>query len=154
MSIRVGINGFGRIGRLMLRIISEKCPDIDVVAINDLVPPEDLAYLLKYDSVHHTFPHCVTADDKHINVNKKKILALSEREPEKLPWKDLKVDYVIESTGYFTDLESANKHRKAGAKRVIISAPAKGEVPTFVMGVNQENYNPQKDFIVSNASCT
>ncbi|PWU15673.1 MAG: type I glyceraldehyde-3-phosphate dehydrogenase [Chlamydiae bacterium] len=154
MSIRVGINGFGRIGRLILRIISEKCPEIDVVAINDLVPSEDLAYLLKYDSVHRTFPHPVTANDKYISVNKKKIAVLSEREPENIPWKDLKVDYVIESTGCFTDLESANKHRKAGAKRVIISAPAKGEVPTFVMGVNQENYNPSKDFIVSNASCT
>ncbi|MGB7128877.1 MAG: type I glyceraldehyde-3-phosphate dehydrogenase [Candidatus Rhabdochlamydia sp.] len=154
MSIRVGINGFGRIGRLILRIISEKCPEIDVVAINDLVPPEDLAYLLKYDSVHHTFPLSVTANDKHISVNKKKIAIFSEREPENIPWKDLKVDYVIESTGHFTDLESANKHRKAGAKRVIISAPAKGEVPTFVMGVNEENYDPSKDFIVSNASCT
>ncbi|MGL5626627.1 MAG: type I glyceraldehyde-3-phosphate dehydrogenase [Candidatus Rhabdochlamydia sp.] len=154
MSIRVGINGFGRIGRLILRIISEKYPDIDVVAINDLVPPEDLAYLLKYDSVHHTFSHPVTADEKHISINKKKILVLSERDPEKLPWKDLKVDYVIESTGHFTDLEAANKHRKAGAKRVIISAPGKGQVPTFVMGVNEEKYCPDTDFIVSNASCT
>ncbi|MDR2539211.1 MAG: type I glyceraldehyde-3-phosphate dehydrogenase [Chlamydiales bacterium] len=154
MSVRVGINGFGRIGRLILRIISEKYPDIDIVAINDLVPPEELAYLLKYDSVHRTFPHSITADDKHINVNKRKILVFSEREPAKLPWKDLKIDYVIESTGHFTDLESANKHRKAGARRVIISAPAKGEIPTFVMGVNQENYDPKKDFIVSNASCT
>lgn len=155
MSIRVAINGFGRIGRLVLRIISKKySKDIEVVAINDLVPPEDLAYLLKYDSVHRTFPYCVTVDDKHININKKKILVLSERDPESLPWKTLKVDYVIESTGLFTDLESVNKHRKAGAKRVIISAPAKGEIPTFVMGVNEENYVPDADFIVSNASCT
>lgn len=154
MSIRVGINGFGRIGRLILRIISEKYPEIDVIAINDLVPSEELAYLLKYDSVHHAFVHSVTADEKHIIVNKKKIAVLSERDPEKLPWKDLRVDYVIESTGHFTDLEGASKHRKAGAKRVIISAPAKGEVPTFVMGVNEENYVPDADFIVSNASCT
>lgn len=154
MSIRVGINGFGRIGRLILRIISEKYPEIDVVAINDLVPPEDLAYLLKYDSVHHTFAHSVTADEKHIIINKKKIAVLSERDPENLPWKDIKVDYVIESTGHFTDLEGSNKHRKAGAKRVIISAPAKGGVPTFVMGVNEKNYAPDTDFIVSNASCT
>jgi glyceraldehyde 3-phosphate dehydrogenase len=154
MSIRVGINGFGRIGRLILRIISEKHPNIDVVAINDLVPAEDLAYLLKYDSVHRTFPESVIADEKHIIINNKKISILSERDPEKLPWKDLQVDYVIESTGHFTDVEGANKHRKAGAKRVIISAPAKGEVPTFVMGVNEENYAPSKDFIVSNASCT
>lgn len=154
MSIRVGINGFGRIGRLILRIISEKCPNINVVAINDLVPSEDLAYLLKYDSVHGTFAQSVVADEKHIVINNKKILTFSKEDPEKLPWKDLKVDYVIESTGHFMNLEGANKHRTAGAKRVIISAPAKGAVPTFVMGVNEEKYAPDTDFIVSNASCT
>lgn len=154
MSIRVGINGFGRIGRLILRIIKEKYPEINVVAINDLASPEDLAYLLKYDSVHRIFPHSIKVHDEYLQINKKNILMLSKKEPEKLPWKDLKVDYVIESTGCFTDLESVNKHRQAGAKRVIITAPAKGKVPTFVMGVNEGNYNPKKDFIVSNASCT
>lgn len=154
MSIRVGINGFGRIGRLILRIIMEKYSDIDVVAINDLVPPKDLAYLLKYDSVHHVFPHSVTADENHINIKEKKILVFSEKDPERLPWKDLKIDYVIESTGRFTDLEAASKHRTAGAKRVIISAPGKGAIPTFVMGVNEKKYSPDTDFIVSNASCT
>lgn len=154
MSIRVGINGFGRIGRLILRIIKEKCPGVDVVAINDLASSEDLAYLLKHDSVHRTFPYSIKVDNEYLYINEKKILMLSKKEPEKHLWKDLKVDYVIEATGYFTDLESANKHRQAGAKRVIITAPAKGKVPTFVMGVNENNYDPKKDFIVSNASCT
>lgn len=154
MPINVAINGFGRIGRLAFRNIVQSHPEINVVAINDLVPADNLAYLLKYDSTHGTFQGDIKADDTGIIVNGKKTLVLSEKDPEKLPWKDLGVDYVIESTGLFTSPELAGKHLTAGAKRVIISAPAKGDVPTFVMGVNHKNYQPEKDRIVSNASCT
>ena len=154
MPINVAINGFGRIGRLAFRNIVTSHPEIRVVAINDLVPADNLAYLLKYDSTHGPFKGEVKAEENAIIVDGKKTLVLSEKDPEKLPWKDLGVDYVIESTGLFTSHELASKHLTAGAKRVIISAPAKGDVPTFVMGVNQEKYQPEKDTIVSNASCT
>lgn len=153
MPINVAINGFGRIGRLAFRIASKR-DDIHVVAINDLVPADNLAYLLKYDSTHGRFPGEVHAEGNAIVVNGKRTLVLSEKDPAKLPWRDLKIDYVIESTGLFTSPELAGKHLAAGAKRVLISAPAKGEVPTFVMGVNHKKFDPQKDFIVSNASCT
>lgn len=153
MTIRIAINGFGRIGRLVYRIASEN-PNIEIVAINDLVPADNLAYLLKYDSTHGTFKGTVASDSNSITVNQHKTAVFSEKDPEKLPWGELKVDYVIESTGLFTDPESAQKHLKAGAKRVIISAPAKGDIPTFVVGVNHETFNPEKDKIVSNASCT
>lgn len=153
MTANVIINGFGRIGRLFFRLASTR-DDINIVAINDLVPADNLAYLLKYDSTHGTFEGEVLSKENKISVNGKEILVLSERDPEKLPLRNLHIDYVIESTGLFTDLEQAKKHLNAGAKRVIITAPAKGDVPTFVMGVNQERYNPEKDFIVSNASCT
>jgi glyceraldehyde 3-phosphate dehydrogenase len=153
MTIRIAINGFGRIGRLVHRIASEN-PQIQIVAINDLVPADNLAYLLKYDSTHGTFNANVTSDSNSITVNNQKTLVFCEKDPEKLPWGQLNVDYVIESTGLFTDPESAQKHLKAGAKRVIISAPAKGDIPTFVVGVNHETFNPEKDRIVSNASCT
>lgn len=153
MPINVAINGFGRIGRLVFRNIASRS-DINVVAINDIVPADNLAYLLKRDSTHGTFKGDVRAEGNHIIVDGKKTVVLSERDPAKLPWKDLQIDYVIESTGLFTSLEDAMKHIHAGAKRVIISAPAKEGVPTFVMGVNEQKYNPDTDIIVSNASCT
>lgn len=153
MTIRIAINGFGRIGRLVFRAAFNH-PQISIVAINDIVPPDNLAYLLQYDSTHGKFPAKVVSDSHSITVDQKRTEVFSERDPEKLPWGKLNVDYVIESTGLFTDAESAEKHLKAGAKRVIISAPAKGEIPTFVIGVNHETFNPEKDKIVSNASCT
>ncbi|WP_068466952.1 type I glyceraldehyde-3-phosphate dehydrogenase [Candidatus Protochlamydia phocaeensis] len=153
MTINVAINGFGRIGRLVCRLACER-EDLRIVAINDIVPADNLAYLLKYDSTHGRYEKDVYAEDKAIVVNGHRILVFSEKDPQNLPWKDLKIDYVVESTGLFTTLEGAGKHLTAGAQRVIISAPAKGEVPTFVMGVNEEQYNPEKDRIVSNASCT
>lgn len=153
MVLNLAINGFGRIGRLVFRQASRN-PDIRVVAINDLVPSDNLAYLLKYDSTHRRFDGSVQAEDEAIIVNGKKTLVYSEKEPEKLPWNDLNIDYVIESTGFFTSPEQAGRHLTAGAKRVIISAPAKGDIPTFVMGVNEHTYSPERDRIVSNASCT
>lgn len=153
MTIRVAINGFGRIGRLVCRIAAAR-NDLEIVAINDLVPSDNLAYLLKYDSTHGRLKYPVTSEENTLIVNGKRIVVCSERDPEKLPWRDLKVDYVVESTGHFTHLEDAKKHLKAGAKRVIISAPAKDKIPTFVMGVNEQQYNPETDTVVSNASCT
>lgn len=153
--MKVAINGFGRIGRLVARIMAEEhTPHIDIVAINDLVPPDNLAYLLKYDSVHRKCRLDIKAEENAILVNGKKIHVCSEKDPSKLPWKDLGVEYVVESTGHFTSVEEASKHLQAGAKRVIISAPAKGEAPTFVMGVNHTTYSPKTDTVVSNASCT
>jgi glyceraldehyde 3-phosphate dehydrogenase len=153
MTVNVAINGFGRIGRLVCRLIFPH-KNLRLVAINDLVPADNLAYLLKYDSTHGRFEGEVKAEENAIRVNGQKILVFSEKDPRNLPWKDLKIDYVIESTGFFTTPEGAHKHLEAGAQRVIISAPAKGDIPTFVMGVNQEKYDPEKDRIVSNASCT
>lgn len=155
MSIRIGINGFGRIGRSVFRIVhTSNFPDIEIVAINDLVPAPNLAYLIKYDSIHGRFSKDVQSKEKEFSVEGKKIHVFGEKDPAKLPWKDLKVDYVIESTGLFTNLENAKKHLQGGAKRVIISAPAKGDIPTYVMGVNHTRYNPSSDVVVSNASCT
>ncbi|MDR3624064.1 MAG: type I glyceraldehyde-3-phosphate dehydrogenase [Chlamydiales bacterium] len=151
--MRIGINGFGRIGRLVCRLISAHT-DLEVVAINDLVPSDNLAYLLKFDSTHGRFKGSVTADESHLYVNDNKIKVFSERDPKNLPWKVLDVDYVVEATGLFTHMDDASKHLDAGAKRVMISAPAKGDVPTFVMGVNHAKYNPHTDRVVSNASCT
>ncbi|ADI38828.1 type I glyceraldehyde-3-phosphate dehydrogenase [Waddlia chondrophila] len=153
MSINVAINGFGRIGKLVYRIATSR-DDINIVAINDLVPCENLAYLLKYDSTHGRFDKELKIEGNSFLVEGMKTIILNEKDPEQLPWKELDVDYVVESTGLFTSPEQANKHLKAGAKRVVISAPAKGEVPTFVMGVNHRTYNPETDRIVSNASCT
>lgn len=153
MTINVAINGFGRIGRLAFRAMTA-LKDVHVVAINDIVPPDNLAYLLKYDSTHGTFDADIKVEGSNLIVNGKKTVVLSERDPEKLPWRTLNVDYVIESTGLFTTPEAAGKHLTAGAQRVIISAPAKGDVPTLVMGVNNQKYNPETDKIVSNASCT
>jgi len=155
MRIRVAINGFGRIGRLVFRIMKEEHFDtIEVVAVNDLVPADNLAYLLKHDSIHRQPSFHVHAEENMLVVDGRKVHVLSEKDPEKLPWKELNVDYVIESSGRFTQYEDAKKHLHAGAKRVIITAPAKGDIPTFVMGVNEKTYNPQTDVIVSNASCT
>lgn len=151
---RVAINGFGRIGRLVLRnVLQNKC-DLEIVAINDLVPPDNLAYLFKHDTTHGTFPKSVTSDGNHLIIDGKKIFVSAEKDPTQLPWKAHNVDYVVESTGRFTHLEEAKKHLTAGAKRVLISAPGKDDMPTYVMGVNHTHYNPQKDFILCNASCT
>lgn len=154
MALRIAINGFGRIGRLAFRIISEMHKNVEVVAINDLVPADNLAYLLKYDSVHKR-PHLdIRSEENAIIVNEDRTQVFSERDPANLPWKKLEIDYVIESTGLFASEEGAKKHIQAGAKRVIISAPATGNVPTFVMGVNHTKYDPKNHHIVSNASCT
>jgi len=155
MGIRIGINGFGRIGRSVLRLAFEKFNDIEIVAVNDLVPAPNLAYLVKYDSVHGRFSLPIQSNDEAFIIDDKHTVhVLAEKDPTKLPWKDLNVDYVIESTGLFTEKDKAEKHLEAGAKRVVISAPAKGAVPTYVMGVNHEKYNPETDTVVSNASCT
>lgn len=151
--VRVAVNGFGRIGRLVSRLMINN-PLIELVAVNDIVPADNLAYLLKFDSTHGAFPGTVAADNGFITVNGQKVLTFMERDPALLPWKSLGVDYVIESTGHFTTPELAGKHLTAGAKKIIISAPVKGEIPTFVMGVNEEKYRPDADHIVSNASCT
>lgn len=153
MGKKIAINGFGRIGRLAFRA-ALKSKDIEIVAINDLVKPDNLAYLLKHDSVHGKLDKEVTSTEKELIVDGKKTLIFAEKDPTKLPWKDLKVDYVIESTGRFRTTEEAKKHIQAGAKRVIISAPGKDAMPTFVMGVNHTSFDPQKDLVVSNASCT
>jgi len=153
MPTLLAINGFGRIGRLVFREASLR-NDLHVVAINDIVPADNLAYLLKYDSTHGAFPGEIKVEGNTLIVNGKKTLVFSEKDPASLPWRDMKVDIVIESTGLFTTPELAGKHLQAGAESVLITAPAKGDVPTFVMGVNHEKYNPEKDRIVSNASCT
>ena len=153
MKIKLAINGFGRIGRLVYRIAHSR-KDVEIVGINDLVPSDNLAYLLKYDTVHGKFNADIKVNNDSIEVDGKKTFISSERDPAKLPWKDLGVDYVIESTGLFTKIADAKKHLEAGAKRVIISAPGKDEMPTFVMGVNHKKFDPKKDFVVSNASCT
>jgi len=155
MTVRVGINGFGRIGRNFYRAILKRGADVEVVAVNDLTDAKTLAHLLKYDSVHGTLDAEVKAVDGGITVNGKTIKVLAERDPGALPWKDLGVDIAIESTGLFTDRAKAEVHKTVGgAKKVIISAPAKGEDATFVMGVNDETYDPAKHHVISNASCT
>ena len=154
MAIRVGINGFGRIGRLVVRA-GLKDKSIQFVGLNDLVPPDNLAYLYEYDTVHGRYKGSVSATESSLKIDGQEIRCLAEKDPAALPWKDLKVDYVIESTGLFTTREGSTKHLTAGARRVLISAPAKDkDIPTFVLGVNEEKYNPTTDTIVSNASCT
>ncbi|QUW23328.1 type I glyceraldehyde-3-phosphate dehydrogenase [Sporosarcina sp. Marseille-Q4063] len=153
MTLKLAINGFGRIGRVVFRE-ALKSEEIEIVAINDLTDAKMLAHLLKYDSVHGTFDADVSADGDDLVVNGKKIRVYEERDPAALPWGEIGVDVVVESTGRFTDQESLSKHLEAGAKKVICSAPAKGEVTTIVMGVNHEDYDPANDNIVSNASCT
>jgi glyceraldehyde 3-phosphate dehydrogenase len=155
MTIKIGINGFGRIGRLVHRIAAER-GGFDIVAVNDLVPADNLAYLLRYDSTHGRFGKRVEASGDSFAVDGKKTLCLSERDPAKLPWKDLGVDYVLESTGLFVSHDDAGKHLTAGAKRVLLSAPTKtpDKVPTFAYKVNDDTYNPEQHKILSNASCT
>ena len=155
MAVRVGINGFGRIGRLVLRAALQKPrSNLEFVAVNDITDTKTLAHLFKYDSVHRTFPGEVSAGPDHLVINGRKILVTAEKDPAKLPWKDLGATLVVESTGKFTDKEKAAGHFAAGAKKVIISAPAKGEDITIVMGVNHDKYDPAKHHLLSNASCT
>jgi glyceraldehyde 3-phosphate dehydrogenase len=155
MAIRVGINGFGRIGRQVLRAAKEQhITELDFVAVNDLTDTRTLAHLFKYDSVHRTYRGDVGADEGSITVDGDEIQVLSEKDPAALPWKKLGVDVVLESTGRFTDAKEARKHITGGAKKVIISAPAKGEDITIVMGVNDDKYDPARHAIISNASCT
>ncbi len=153
MGIRIGINGFGRIGRNVLRA-SLGDPGLEFVAVNDLTDAKTLAYLLQYDSVHGTLPAKVDAREDAILVDGKPIKVLAKKDPKELPWKDLGVDIVVESTGRFTDREGASKHLSAGAKRVIVTAPSKDADVTLVLGVNEQAYDPAKHTIVSNASCT
>ncbi|MDH2430280.1 type I glyceraldehyde-3-phosphate dehydrogenase [Sphaerisporangium sp. TRM90804] len=154
MSIRVGINGFGRIGRNFLRAVAASGKDIEVVAVNDLTDNATLAHLLKYDSILGRLPYEVKSSADEITVDGKAIKAFAERDPSKLPWGDLGVDVVVESTGLFTDAAKARVHAENGAKKVIISAPAKGEDITIVMGVNDDKYDASAHTIISNASCT
>jgi len=154
MSVKIGINGFGRIGRNAFKAILAKYPDMEVVAINDLTDSKTLAHLLKYDSCYGIFNGDVEAKENSLVINGKEIKILTERDPANLPWKDLGVEVVLESTGLFTSRDKASKHIEAGAKKVIISAPAKEEDITIVMGVNEEKYNPAEHNIISNASCT
>ena len=156
MAIRIGINGFGRIGRNIFRAI-DKDPlfaDIEVIAINDLTNNATLAHLLKYDSIMGVYDKSVTAGEDGIVVNGRQVKIFNHRNPADIPWGELGVEYVVESTGLFTDGEKAAMHLEAGAKKVVISAPAKGKVKTIVMGVNEDEYDPTEDHILSNASCT
>ncbi|MGG6433371.1 type I glyceraldehyde-3-phosphate dehydrogenase [Anoxybacillus sp. D401a] len=153
MAVKIGINGFGRIGRNVFRA-ALKNPEIEVVAVNDLTDAKTLAHLLKYDSVHGTLDAEVTVNGNNIVVNGKEIIVKAERDPANLGWGDLGVDIVVESTGRFTKREDAAKHLEAGAKKVIISAPATNEDITIVMGVNQDKYDPANHHVISNASCT
>jgi len=155
MAIRVGINGFGRIGRQVVRAAKlQGKGDIDFVAVNDLTDTKTLAHLFKYDSVHRTYKGNVGVRNGSIMVDDDEIKVLAEKDPAKLPWRDLGVDIVLESTGRFTTAQDARKHIDGGAKKVIISAPAKGEDITIVLGVNEKKYDPAKHTIISNASCT
>jgi glyceraldehyde 3-phosphate dehydrogenase len=154
MTIRVGINGFGRIGRNFLRAAKKRGADIDVVGVNDLTDSRTLAHLLQYDSVHGPFDGIVEHTDDRLRVDGDDIVITSERNPADLPWKDLGADIVVESTGIFTDAEKARAHIDGGAKKVIISAPAKNEDVTVVIGVNEGDYDPVNHHIVSCASCT
>nr|NLI51026.1 type I glyceraldehyde-3-phosphate dehydrogenase [Propionibacterium sp.] len=155
MTVKVGINGFGRIGRNYFRaLLAQGGDEVEVVAVNDLTDNKTLAHLLKYDSILGRFDGDVEYDDEYLTVAGQKIRALAERDPAKLPWKDLGVDIVIESTGFFTDATKAKAHIEAGAKKVLISAPAKNEDITIVVGVNDNLYDPAAHTIISNASCT
>ncbi len=151
MTTRIGINGFGRIGRLAFRQ-AVSLPDVEVVAVNDLLDIDYMAYLLRYDSTHRRFPGTVEVENGNLIVNGKKIRISTERDPKALAWGDVGADYILESTGFFLTDETARCHIEAGAKRVVMSAPSKDETPMFVMGVNHESYANQD--IVSNASCT
>ncbi|WP_164016772.1 type I glyceraldehyde-3-phosphate dehydrogenase [Pyxidicoccus trucidator] len=154
MATRIAINGFGRIGRCILRAALSRKEDLEIVAINDLDKPAALAHLFKYDSVHRTWPGTVKSTEKGIVVDGKEIAVTAEKDPTVLPWKSMNVDVVLECTGRFTAREGAEKHLKAGAKKVIISAPAKGPDITIAYGINHNEYDPAKHHVVSNASCT
>jgi glyceraldehyde 3-phosphate dehydrogenase len=154
VTVRVGINGFGRIGRNYLRAVLASGADVDVVGVNDLTSAETLAHLLRYDSTHGRFDSPVEVADSSIVLDSGPIAVLAERDPKALPWDKLGVEVVIESTGLFTSRDSASAHLEAGARRVIVSAPAADVDATFVMGVNDGEFDPAKDFVVSNASCT
>jgi glyceraldehyde 3-phosphate dehydrogenase len=155
MAIRVAINGFGRIGRLVLRSAKQAgSTDLDFVAVNDLTDSQTLAHLLKHDSVHGRYPGAVEVTDKGLRVDGDDLRVFAERDPAKLPWRDLDVDVVVESTGLFRSREKAAAHLDAGARKVIISAPGKNEDVTIVLGVNEEAYDPDKHHVISNASCT
>ena len=154
MTVKVGINGFGRIGRNFTRAALAQGADIEIVAVNDLTDNKTLAHLLKYDSILGKLDEDVTYTEDSITVGGRTIKALEERDPAKLPWGELGVDIVVESTGRFTDATAAKAHLDAGAKKVIISAPAKNEDATFVIGVNEQDYDPENHDIISNASCT
>ncbi|MFA6666101.1 MAG: type I glyceraldehyde-3-phosphate dehydrogenase [Armatimonadota bacterium] len=155
MAVKVGINGFGRIGRISLRAMLERYPDdIEVVALNDLVDAKTNAHLFKYDTNYGVFKGDVVAEDKDIIINGKKLCVFAEKDPANIPWGDLGVDVVLESTGFFTDATKAKAHLKGSVKKVIISAPAKNEDVTVVLGVNEEMYDPKNHHIISNASCT
>ncbi|MCG7345548.1 type I glyceraldehyde-3-phosphate dehydrogenase [Sporosarcina sp. ACRSL] len=153
MAIKMAINGFGRIGRVVFRLARQH-EEIEIVAVNDLTDAQMLAHLLKYDSVHGIFDGEVGSEEDHLVVDGKKIKVYAEKDPSQLPWGDLDIDVVIESTGVFRDEKGLMKHIEAGAKRVILSSPAKGDVKTIVMGVNEDSYNPETDKVLSNASCT
>lgn len=154
MSIRIAINGFGRIGRTIFKAILDRKLPLDIVALNDLSTPAELAYLLKYDSVHGTWPHEVSGAEDRLTVDGKDYQVTKVTDPAVSPWRDLRVDVVLEGTGRFADRDSCQKHINAGAKKVIVTAPGKGMDATFVIGVNEGTYDPQKHHIVSNASCT
>jgi len=155
MATKIGINGFGRIGRLTLRSINQyHRGELEVAAVNDLTDTKTNAHLMKWDSIYGRYPGTVEASDDSIVVDGKKIKVLSERDPGKIPWKDYGIQIVIESTGLFTDAPQGRRHLQGGAKKVIISAPAKGEDVSLVLGVNHEKYDPKKHNIISNGSCT
>ncbi|GAC1408716.1 MAG: type I glyceraldehyde-3-phosphate dehydrogenase [Actinomycetota bacterium] len=154
MTVKVGINGFGRIGRNFFRAIAKRGAGIEIVGVNDITDPTTLAHLLKYDSVHGVLDAEVKATGDGISVGGKELRVTAERDPANLPWKELGADIVIESTGLFTARDKAQKHIDAGARKVVISAPAKGEDATFVMGVNHKEYDGAKHHVISNASCT
>jgi len=154
MSVRVGINGFGRIGRNVFRAATLGETDLEIVAVNDITDTTTLAHLLEYDSIFGRYPGHVHAHDDHLHVDGQEVKVLAERDPAKLPWGDLGVDVVIESTGFFTERDKAALHLQAGAKKVIISAPAKNPDITVALGVNDDKYDPEKHHVISNASCT
>jgi glyceraldehyde 3-phosphate dehydrogenase len=154
MAVRFAINGFGRIGRCILRAALSRREDLEIVAINDLDKPSVLAHLFKYDSIHRTWPGKVTSSEKGLNIDGKDYRVIAERDPSALPWKSFGVDVVLECTGRFTERSAAEKHLGAGAKKVLISAPAKNPDVTLAFGVNHDAYDPKKHHIISNASCT
>jgi glyceraldehyde 3-phosphate dehydrogenase len=154
MTVKIGVNGFGRIGRNFFRAAKKLGADLDFVAVNDITDAATLAHLLKYDSVLGTYPGDVRASDNGVTVDGDELRVLAERDPANLPWKELGAEIVVESTGLFTDREKAAKHLEAGAQKVVISAPAKGEDLTVVLGVNDDMYDPATHHVISNASCT